>query len=564
MTFSSFPYNRPDFVLFKKEFLQLINSFQISSDINELKKIFSEVYTMRRSFDTAMTLVSIRNSVDTSNAFYEKEQEFIDDIEPMYRDLVMQFYKILIESAQRIELENIYGKQLFLLAELSIKTFSTEIIEDLQKENQLTTEYTKLLASAKIEFKGNTYNLSGLVPFKQAEDRNTRKESHTKSDNWFSENHVRLDEIFDELVKLRHKMAIKLGYKNFVELGYARMQRVDYNQQMVATFRNNVLKFLVPVATQLKNRQSKRLELSELKYYDEGIDFKSGNAKPHGNSDWIVNHATTMYDELSKETGEFFHFMIDSELMDLVNKPNKAGGGYCTYLSSYKAPYIFSNFNGTSHDIDVLTHEAGHAFQAYRSRNLSVDEYLSPTLEACEIHSMSMELMTWPWMEKYFEEQTDKYKYAHLTHALMFIPYGVAVDEFQHFIYENPDANPIDRNRAWRNIEKKYLPLRNYDGNQYLENGGFWQRQMHIYRSPFYYIDYTLAQICAFQFWKKSREDLSSAMKDYITLCDAGGSMSFLKLVELAKINSPFEESTIQQVIAEANNWLKEVDDMKL
>lgn len=256
--------------------------------------------------------------------------------------------------------------------------------------------------------------------------------------------------------------------------------------------------------------------------------------------------------------------MLEHELMDLVNKPNKAGGGYCTYLSSYKAPYIFSNFNGTSHDIDVLTHEAGHAFQAFRSRNLTVDEYLSPTLEACEIHSMSMEFITWPWMQKYFGAQTDKYKYAHLTHALMFIPYGVAVDEFQHFIYANADATPAERNTAWRNIEKKYLPLRDYDGNEYLEGGGFWQRQMHIYRSPFYYIDYTLAQICAFQFWKKSRENLSVAMKDYITLCDAGGSMSFLKLVELAGLKSPFEETTMQEVMGEAKNWLLNIDDSAL
>ncbi len=564
MKFSEFPYSRPDFAQFKKEFQQLIQSYQSTTDVDELQKLFTEIYNRRRRFDTAMTWVSIRNSVNTTDEFYEKEQEFMDENEPMYRDIVMQFYKAIIESKQRTELEKIYGKQLFMLAELSIKTFSPEIIEDLQKENQLTTEYTKLLASAKIEFRGNTYNLSGLTPFKLSPDRATRKEAHEKSDNWFSENHNRLDEIFDELVKLRHGMALKLGYKNFIGLGYGRMQRVDYNQTMVEAFRENVRKHLVPLATHLKTQQSKRLSLPALKYYDEGIDFLNGNAKPEGDPDWIVNHATSMYDELSKETGEFFHFMLDHDLMDLVNKPNKAGGGYCTYLSSYKAPYIFSNFNGTSHDIDVLTHEAGHAFQAFRSRNLTVDEYLSPTLEACEIHSMSMEFITWPWMQKYFGAQTDKYKYAHLTHSLMFIPYGVAVDEFQHFIYENPSSTPAERNIAWRNIEKKYLPLRDYDGNEYLEGGGFWQRQMHIYRSPFYYIDYTLAQICAFQFWKKSRENQANAMKDYITLCDAGGSMSFLKLVELAGLKSPFEESTMQEVIGEAKNWLSKVNDSEL
>lgn len=290
----------------QKEFQQLIQSFLSTNDVGELQKIFTDIYNRRRSFDTAMTLVSIRNSVNTTDEFYEKEQEFMDENEPMYRDIVMQFYKALIESKQRTELEKIYGKQLFMLAELSIKTFSPEIIEDLQKENQLTTEYTKLLASAKIEFRGNTYNLSGLTPFKLSPDRATRKEAHEKSDNWFSENHNRLDEIFDELVKLRHGMALKLGYKNFIGLGYGRMQRVDYNQTMVEAFRENVRKHLVPLATQLKTQQSKRLSLPALKYYDEGIDFLNGNAKPEGDPDWIVNHATSMYDELSKETGSFF------------------------------------------------------------------------------------------------------------------------------------------------------------------------------------------------------------------------------------------------------------------
>jgi M3 family oligoendopeptidase len=355
-----------------------------------------------------------------------------------------------------------------------------------------------------------------------------------------------------------------LGYKNFVELGYARLTRTDYNAEMVANFRKQVEEYIVPVATRLKERQRKRIGVDELKYYDDRFSFKTGNPTPKGDPEWIINNGKKMYSELSPETEEFFNFMLDHELMDLVSKKGKASGGYCTFFTEYKAPFIFSNFNGTSGDIDVLTHEAGHAFQVYLSRDYQIPEYNWPTLEACEIHSMSMEFFTWPWMELFFKEDTDKYKFSHLSEGLLFIPYGVAVDEFQHFVYENPEATPTERKRAWREIEKKYLPHRNYEGNEYLENGGFWHQQGHIFNSPFYYIDYTLAQICAFQFWKKMHENREAAWSDYVHLCKQGGSKPFTELVKEAKLISPFEDGCVKSVIGVIEDWLNSVDDTKL
>lgn len=343
-----------------------------------------------------------------------------------------------------------------------------------------------------------------------------------------------------------------------------RMCRTDYDAHMVKGFRKAVEQKVVPLITTLKQRQAKRLGLDSLLYYDELLDYRSGNAKPNGTPEWIVENAQKMYSELSPETGEFFRFMIDNELMDLVNKPNKAGGGYCTFLSETRSPFIFSNFNGTSGDIDVLTHEAGHAFQTYCSRHLGLEEYYFPTSEAAEIHSMSMEFLTWPWMHLFFNGQTEKYQFAHMSHSLIFLPYGVAVDEFQHHIYEHPELTPGERNAFWRSLEKKYLPHRQYEDNEFLEGGGFWQRQAHIYKHPFYYIDYTLAQICAFQFWIKSNEDRVAAMKDYIRLCNEGGSKSFLELVKIAALQSPFEEATITNTINVVNNWLENIDDKAL
>jgi len=562
MKFNDINYTRPDVKVLTEKFNVLLKKFETASAA-EQKQLMSDINALRSDFETMATLSSIRHTIDTNNEFYNAEKDFYDNNGPAVEGLISEYYKALIKSPHRSGLEKEYGKQLFTIAEMSVKTFSPEIIEDLQKENQLGSEYTKILASAKINFDGKELNLSDLAKYTSSDNRETRQNANKKKYEFFTEHASELDRIYDDLVKTRHKMARKLGFKNFVEMAYFRMLRSDYNSEMVAFYRQQVEKFIVPIATKLRQKQAERLGLNKLKYYDEAVDFKTGNAAPKGDADWILKNAVKMYSELSPETKVFFDHMVNDEMMDLVSRKGKAGGGYCTYIGAEKSPFIFSNFNGTKHDITVLTHEAGHAFQAYSSRNLSVPEYFFPTYEAAEIHSMSMEFITWPWMDLFFKEETEKFKFSHLSSSLLFLPYGVAVDEFQHWVYENYEATPAERNTAWRNIEKKYMPHRDYDGNEFLEKGGFWQQQQHIYRSPFYYIDYTLAQICAFQFWKKSTENRTEALADYTKLCKEGGSHSFLKLVEIAKLVSPFSGGCLESVANEVNNWLEKVDDSK-
>jgi M3 family oligoendopeptidase len=372
------------------------------------------------------------------------------------------------------------------------------------------------------------------------------------------------DQIYHDLVQVRTRIAKKLGYENFIEVGYMRLNRTDYNMHDVASYRKQVLRDIVPLATKLRDRQRERLGLKTLMYYDEPLAFTSGNATPKGDSEWILANGKRMYEELSNETSEFINFMMDGNLLDLEAKKGKAGGGYCTFIPDYKSPFIFSNFNGTSGDIDVLTHEAGHAFQVYQSRNYELPEYVWPTLEACEIHSMSMEFITYPWMENFFKEETDKYKFNHVSEAILFIPYGVLVDEFQHFVYANPEVTPAERKAKWRELEKQYLPHRNYEGNDFLERGGYWFRQGHIFNDPFYYIDYTLAQVCAFQFFVKLEGNRESAWQDYLNLCNEGGSLPFTKLIEVANLENPFEEGSIRNVTPVLEKWLDGIDDKKL
>lgn len=564
MKFGAFTYTRPDLSELELVFSDLLSKFEQAEDFEQQDGLMVEINKLRSDFETMEQLVLIRHTVDTNDLFYEEEQTYFDEVTPLYQGIISRYYQSLVDSRFRQDLEKKWGKQLFTKADLTLKTFAPEIIQDLQLENRLSSEYTKLIASAMIMFEGEERNLPGLVPFQLSTDQVMRKRASEAKYAFFAANEVRLDEIYDGLVKVRTRMAKKLGFTNFIELGYARMLRSDYTPTMVANFRKQVLDCIVPVASKLRERQRRRLGSEKLQYYDEKFNFRVGNAKPKGDPQWIVANGQRMYNELSTETGEFFQSMVDNDLMDLVSKKGKAGGGYCTYISNYQVPYIFSNFNGTSGDIDVLNHETGHAFQMYCSKNYEIPEYHWPTSEACEIHSMSMEFFTWPWMERFFKEDAAKYRFTHMSESLLFIPYGVTVDEFQHFVYEHPEASPQERKAAWRDIEKKYLPHRDYEANDYLERGGYWHQQGHIFGDPFYYIDYTLAQICAFQFWTRSSENRETAWADYLRLCKAGGSQSFLELVELANLTSPFELGCIESVVKVVDDWLNGVEDSQL
>ena len=549
MKFKDYKYERPNYEEIKKSFLELVDKIKNASTYDEQKLHINQLNNIRKHIETMSTLASIRNSINTADEFYDEEQNYWDEQGPLYTELNSDFYKAIVNSKFKEDIKKDYSEQFYKICEYSLKSFSPEIISDLQEENKLMSKYTKLLASAKINFKGEELNLSGLYKYMLSSDRNEREQSSKAYYNYFGEHEEEFDEIYDQLVHVRHNMAKKLGFKNFVELGYIRMDRTDYNPKMVVNLRKQILEYIVPLCNKLYEKQAKRLNLDKLTYIDENLEFLDGNATIKGDSDYIIENGIKMYQELSQETKEFFDFMLENELMDLETKHNKSAGGYCTYIPDYKAPFIFSNFNKTSEDMDVLTHEAGHAFQLYMSRDIDMQEINFPTLDSCEIHSMSMEFITYPWMETFFKEDSDKYKFAHLTSAIKFLPYGVVVDEFQHVVYDNPDMTKDERKKVWRDLEKKYLPHRDYEDNEILERGCWFFKQGHIFKDPFYYIDYVLAQICAFQFLKKMEEDRVSGWEDYLRICKVGGTQSFLQIVKTGNLISPFDDKCIEYII---------------
>ncbi|MFB0917976.1 MAG: M3 family oligoendopeptidase [Clostridiaceae bacterium] len=565
MNFNDFEYKRADVEAITKNSKEYIRRVKEAASFEEAHEAFKGMNDSIKNIFTNLTLCSIRHSIDTRDKFYEDEQAFWDESTPVLVQLATEFNNAVLDSPYLDELKAIYPKTYFLKAENARRVIDEKNIEDMQEENRLTTQYMKIIASAKLNFDGKELTLAQMGPYLQSVDRDVRKAAAETSWGFYKEHEKEFDEIYDKLVKLRDGMAKKLGFKNYTEMAYPMMNRFDYNEEMVANYRAQVLEEVVPVVSKLRKRQAKRIGLDSMKYYDTALNFLDGNATPIGDDKYILEKGREMYHELSPETSEFIDLMLDSNLMDVLAKPGKQSGGYMTFLSDYKVPFIFSNFNGTSGDVDVLTHEAGHAFQGYQARNIVLDDCIMPTMESCEIHSMSMEFLTWPYMDKFFGEKADKYRFTHLAEGLIFLPYGVMVDHFQHEVYNNPEMTPQEKKAVWKKLEGMYRPDMNFDGNEFLEEGGWWFRQNHIFNSPFYYIDYTLAQVCAFQFWKRKYvEKDQETWNDYLKICKVGGTKTFTEIVAEAGLISPFQDGCLKSIVKDIDTYLDAIDDSKL
>lgn len=557
MKFSEMPYTRPDMDRMKAEVASILSAFAAAGSAEEQAAAFDRYNALLADFSTQKAAAYVRHTVDTRDGFYDKENEFFDENDPVAEELSQQVARALLASKFRSELEARYGALLFRNLEISVRSFKPEMIGLMQQENRLQSEYQKLYASALVDFRGEKLPLPKLSAFKEDPDRQVRREAYETEGRFFDEHREEFDRIYDELVKNRTAQARMLGHENYIQLGYDRLGRNCYGQEQVAAFREQIARDLVPVVSRVKRDQEKRIGVDKLKFYDDPVLFPDGNARPHGSADEILEAGWKMYRGLSPETAEFIDFMYDNGMLDVLSKEGKAPGGYSIEIYGMRACFIFSNFNGTSGDVDVLTHEAGHAFAGFRAmRRGYIPELVSPTIEACECHSMSMEFLTSAYHGLFFGPDTRKYEIGHCESALIFIPYGCMVDEFQHLMYQNPELTPAQRNETWLALEKKYRPWIYFDNLPFYSRGAGWQRQLHIYLYPLYYIDYCMAQTVAFQFWMEFLEDRQAAWEKYLAFVDKGGTETFDALVRGSGLKVPYEPGCIRAIGERVSGWL--------
>lgn len=555
--FSEIEASAPDMEAVKADYQQLMADLEGANSDAARQEVIQRWDKVQREHSTWGALAYLKFSQDTTNEGYVKERELADELSPQFKDLNTQVQKKLLSDKHREAVQASLGDQALALWRCEIATFAPEIQEDLIREAKLGAEYTALKASAKVEFRGESHSLPKMGKFLTDADRETRHEASRAYWAWFEENAAQIDRIYDDLVKLRHQIARKLGFQDFIELGYTRMQRIDYDKNDVENFRAQVREHLVPLVSKLRQRQRQELGVEALMWWDQDMHGAGGNPEPQGDLDWIVAQTQEVFDQLHPALAQFYQMMRQRDLMDLPSREGKAGGGFCTWFGTYGSPYIFANFNGTQGDVRVLIHELGHAFQAWSSRHLEPIDVVWPTYEACEIHSMGLEHLTYSQMHHLFGEDAARYRRIHLTEALTFIPYGVAVDHFQHLVYEKPEATPAERRQMWQQVEQMYLPWMDAGDLAHLQEGGLWHRQAHIFGMPFYYIDYTLAETCALQYWAWSQKDLEEALDSYVKLCGRGGSQPFQALARSAGLTSPFDQGCLTDIIQTARQALE-------
>lgn len=564
MKFNEIEYKRPNYDEYVGKMNSCIDQMEKADSVEKFMDSFNQLNQYRTHVKTMRILTAIRYTINTKDEFYEAENNYWDETSPKYDAIDTRMFKVTLHSSLKEELKKHIPETFFLLGECKLKAFDESIMEEMVEENKLMSEYGKLKASAKIPFEGKIYNLAEIAAIAEDTNRDRRKAASEAKMAFFEEHEADFDRIYDDMVKVRTKMAKKLGYKNYVELAYYCMDRLDYDFNMVGNYRKQILDYCTPLSNEIYEKQKRRLGLEKLEYYDLDLHFKNGNATPFGNKDELVSSAVQMYHEMSEETGKFIDLMNDNDLWDLESKPNKEMGGYEEEIPEYRVPFIFSNFNGTSGDVDVLTHEAGHAFQTYMAQDISILDLTCPTMESAEIDSMSMEFFAYPWMHLFFKENADKYKYSHLSGTITFLPYGVLVDHFQEEVYSNPEWSKEERKACWRKLEKMYTPWKNYEECELLEKGCWWYQQNHIFQCPFYYIDYTLAQVCAQQFFIRMDKKDDTYWNDYLHLLQLGGTLSFTNLLKEAHLKVPFEDGCIEEIMEYLKDKIDSIDDNEL
>ena len=559
MKFSEMTYTRPDIDALLARCKELAARAAAAPDGDALVKLYYEQSEAFAEYNTASQLANIHYTCDTRDAYWKAEQDFFDANGPAVTNASVEISRAFLANPHVDALTKAFGTTCVAGMKNAVLGMDDRTVELQQQFNALVSKYQQVYGGALVELDGKQLTIPQLGPYKEDLDPAVRRAAYEAEAGYFDAHRAELDELYGQIVQNLNQQAKVLGYKDYSELSYVRMNRIGYGAKEIKAFRDQVANDVVPLLQKVMAMRAKRTGIEHPTFTDLPVMFKDGNPKPIPGYKARMDAARTMYHELSPETAEFIDFMQDNELFDVESRPGKMSGGYMTSLPSYKAPFIFANWNNTSGDVDVLTHECGHAFEGYvAERDPHVPADLEcPGMESAEIHSMAMEFLTAPWHHLLFGKDTDKYALLHAEDSFVFLAYGCEVDEFQHIMYQNPDLTPDQRNAEWLKLEKKYRPWVDFDNLPFYGRGAGWQRQLHIYECPFYYIDYCLSTMAALQFFLLSLTDHKDAWERYLRLVRRAGLASYTELLETAGLKVPFEDGSIKGIAQQMTDWLE-------
>ena len=559
MKFNEMTYTRPDIDALLARCKELAAKAAAAPDGDALVQLYYEQSEAFAEYNTAANLANIHYTCDTRDAYWKAEQDFFDANGPAVTNASVEISRAFLANPHVDALTEKFGTTCVAGMKNAVLSMDDRTVELQQQFNALVSRYQQIYGGALVELDGKQLTIPQLGPYKEDLNPAVRRAAYEAEAGYFDAHRAELDELYGQIVQNLNAQARVMGYHDYSELSYVRMNRIGYGPEEIKKFRDQVANDVVPQLQKVMALRAKRTGIAHPAFTDLPILFRDGNPKPIPGYKARMDAARTMYHELSPETAEFIDFMQDNELFDVESRPGKMSGGYMTSLPSYKAPFIFANWNDTSGDVDVLTHECGHAFEGYvAERDPAIPADLEcPGMESAEIHSMAMEFLTAPWHHLLFGRDTDKYALLHAEDSFVFLAYGCEVDEFQHIMYQNPDLTPDERNAEWLKLEKKYRPWIDFADLPFYGRGAGWQRQLHIYECPFYYIDYCLSTMAALQFFLLSLTDHKDAWERYLRLVRRAGMASYTELLETAGLKVPFEEGSIKGIAQQVTDWLE-------
>lgn len=529
---------------------KVLKQVEEAKEKEDWEKVIQFWNETKSHIQTHFEVVSLAYQCFTQDEALEKEERRLkEEVDPVFDELNAKIREKALAASCRKELEEKFGSQYFSILKIQQDAFDPENIKLEVKINQVLADYTKLTGGASVELEGKKYPISHYKKFANDPDEGVRKASFLSFSGWYLKQRDELEKFFDRLAELRDQMGKVLGHQNFIPLGYQKMYRVDYGPDEVAQLREQIGEVLVPLARKIRQRQAKSLGKDAVAVWNSDFfpEWLLGEMKVD-----IPEQPQTIlkiYQKLSPVLGKHFQNMMEKNLLDLEARDGKGPGAFCMDFSDYRTPYIFLNSVGEASDVTTMLHECGHSFQAWESREIDLLELRWPTLEACEVHSMGMEFLAYPYYEEFFtQEDAKKYKQKHLAESIFIMPYIAMVDEFQHQIYRGEAQGPEGRSQVWETIEQKYGGDLDFSDQPEWQRHR-WIRQLHIFRAPFYYIDYAIAQIGAWQLWIQSLQDKEAAMQNYLNLCRLGGTLPLKEFFAAGKLKLPFEKGMLADLV---------------
>jgi oligoendopeptidase F len=488
------------------------------------------------------TIRNIRMTCQTDNPEYEKAYlHFVEEIEPRCKPRFQRLRERYLQSPAREKLPKDRYALLDRKTSNAVEIFREQNVPLETQEDKLGQQYQKISGAMTVSYDGKEQTLQQMARYLEEPHRDVRHEAWELIADRRLRDRERIDELYDELIALRQQLAANVGFESYRDLIFRRYERFDYAPEDCFRFHEAVEKYLVPLRRELQQKRQRRMKLQELRPWDLNVDPEGRPPlRPFATAQELVDGCESIFRQVDPEFGAQFQQMAELGLLDLESRKGKAPGGYQATLTEHRVPFIFMNAVGRDDDVRTLLHEGGHAFHSLAARSEPLHIYRHAPIEFCEVASMGMELLASPYLEVFHSpKDAERSHREHLEHIVWILCWIATIDAFQHWIYTYPQHSHSQREEQWLELHRRFGGIESWEGYEDALRSA-WQRQLHLFLHPFYYIEYGIAQLGALGVWLRAQKNQTEAVKAYRRALAFGGSKPLPELFQAAGLSFDF------------------------